>query len=187
MEEEEATLVVEAVSAGFLAGNRARITINNTIVKVEKNENNHFRGFHIAVITPRGSIECAKVFDTYGSSANFEAFIQKPIPDDYIIAAACKDEGATKLSEAVKQWFADMGSKQIWGLGYRQGFAFIGRTGCNESTEKKAIIPDQEVVVQQIFTVDDPLPNEETAGFRDTSDNMRHGMPQRNRGIQHMH
>ena len=117
-------------------------------VKMASFENPDLRGFHIVVMTPRGSIIYAKVFDTYKSSDKFEAFIKMPIPDDYIVAAACKDEGATKLSEPVKQWFADMGSKQIYGLGYRQGFAFIGRTGSDDATEKKATLPDQEVVVQ---------------------------------------
>ena len=114
---EEGIFVVKAVSAGFHIGSSAYIYINDNPVVLEKNENGHYRGLNIVIITPTGSIHCAKAFDTYWSSDILEEFIkQLMIPDGYIVAVACKDEGATKLTNLVKQWFADMGAKHIWNL-----------------------------------------------------------------------
>ena len=46
--------------------NIAQITINNKLVSVEKNENNHFRGLHIVIVDPiNGEVQTAKVYDTY--------------------------------------------------------------------------------------------------------------------------
>lgn len=78
-----------------------------------------------------GLIEYNQVFDTYISSEQFDRFIEDDLPEQYIIVAACKDECTTKLSEKGRQWFSDMGSKEIWNLGYRQSFAFIGISGAN--------------------------------------------------------
>ena len=53
------------------------------------------------------------------------------MPNGHIVVAACKDDCVTNLSTAGKKWFFDMGSKEIWNLGYRQGFSFIGINGQN--------------------------------------------------------
>ena len=39
-------------SAGFKAGNFAKIKINNKPVKVKVNESNNYRGLHIVIINP---------------------------------------------------------------------------------------------------------------------------------------
>ena len=102
-------------SAGFEAGNFAKIIINNTPVKVEKNENNNYRGLHIVIIDPsRGNILSAKAFDTYKSQKSSSAiaeFINTAIPEGHIVVAACKDECSKKMSGKVKWWFENMGSK----------------------------------------------------------------------------
>ena len=74
-------------------------------------------------------VEAAKVFDTYKTSDAFDEFISKALPEGRIIAAACKDECVSKLSQKGKQWFANMGSKEIWNLGYREAFSFTGISG----------------------------------------------------------
>lgn len=112
--------MIQTLSAGFDGGNYAKITINNMPVTVEENESKHYRGMHVVVISNiDGSIQAAKVFDTYTTSTDFEEFIQYEIPDGYIIVAGCMDECTSKLSHAGKQWFADLGSKEIWNLEYR--------------------------------------------------------------------
>ena len=76
------------------------------------------------------SIELAQVFDTYKSPSIFEAFINNNrIPRGHIIMAACEDDMAQSLPANAKKWFDSMGSKEIWNLTYREGFAFIGRMG----------------------------------------------------------
>ena len=122
-------LVVQASSAGFYGGKMAEITINDVLVEVEKNENNHYRGLHIVIINRfNGEVESAKVFDTYKASNSLDNFIDQGIPDNSIVVAACNDECVTNLSLAVKKWFESMGSSEIGKLEYRQGFVFIGMT-----------------------------------------------------------
>lgn len=86
-----------------------------------------------------GKVESAKVFDTYKTSSGFDGFIAKGVPDGFIVVAACKDEFVSNLSESGKQWFAKMGSKDIWRLQFRQGFAFIGKSGITAANEEKAV------------------------------------------------
>lgn len=76
-----------------------------------------------------GRIECAMVFDTYYSSDVFEKFISHDIPNGFIVIAACKDECTSNLSHSAKFWFGKMGSREIWNLKYRCGFAFVGIMG----------------------------------------------------------
>ena len=64
---------ISASSAGFSAGNFATITINEIPVYMQKNENGHYRGLHIAVINPEnGEIVLAQVFDTYETSEKLD-------------------------------------------------------------------------------------------------------------------
>ena len=72
------------------------------------------------------TVVATKVFDTYVDSKDFERFVGSQIPDGYIVVVACKDECTTSLSNTGKGWFAGLGSKEIWKVGYREGFAFIG-------------------------------------------------------------
>ena len=78
----------------------------------------------------------AGVFDTYQSSTELEAFIDK-IPPDMIIVAACKDECAQNLSQIGKLWFSNMGSKEIWNVKYRDGYAFVGVSGRSVARDKR--------------------------------------------------
>ena len=67
--EEDPMLIVKVESAGFDAGNFAKISINDKAIDCEPNEYQHFRGLHIVVIHPtNGEVKFAKVFDTYQES-----------------------------------------------------------------------------------------------------------------------
>lgn len=62
----------------------------------------------------------ARIFDTYDEGEEFDQFIDEcKVPEGFIIVAASQDECVTNLSGKGKQWFADMGSKEIWNLEYR--------------------------------------------------------------------
>lgn len=82
----------------------------------------------IAIVnTLYGTLDKAMVFDTYKSSEEFENFINEyEIADNYLVLAACDDECTKHLSHKCKMFFSNMGSREIWNLGYRQAFAFIG-------------------------------------------------------------
>ena len=91
---------------------------------------------HIVVFNPfAGKIVSAQVFDTYQTAAGFDNFITQTLPDGFIVIVACKDECMTSLTNQRKQWFANMGSKEIWSLGYRCAFAFIGVAGKQDCHE----------------------------------------------------
>ena len=94
----------------------------------------------------------AEVFDTYKSSDSFDVFIQSSVTPGFIIAVACKDECVTNLSYAAKEWFKSLGSKQIWNLKYRQGFALIAISGNKEEIyEKRAQDKNDYVHLSQII------------------------------------
>ena len=62
-------IVVSAASASFDSGNQAKITINDNVVEMGKNENGSTRGLHIVIINPLdGSVELCNIFDTYKTS-----------------------------------------------------------------------------------------------------------------------
>ena len=42
-----------------------------------------------------------------------------------------------KLSPQAKLWFLKHGSKEIWNLKYREGWAFIGTMGKSNAIDKK--------------------------------------------------
>ena len=73
--------------------------INNRIIPLKYNESGHQRGLHIVIINNiSGHIEMQEIFDTYKFSNGFDRFIANPIPEGYIIVAACKDECVSALS-----------------------------------------------------------------------------------------
>ena len=84
-------IYIQARSAGFTAGNYASIILNNTSVKMERNEHNHYRGLHVVIISPKnGQVLFAKIFDTYKSSDSFWTFLnQNQIQDGSFVIAAC--------------------------------------------------------------------------------------------------
>ena len=87
------------------------------------------------------------MFDTYKTSIRLDHFIAQDIPAGFIVVAACKDDCATRLSERAKGWFADMGSKEIWKLEYRQGFVFISVRGSGTATEARATEGQKQVSI----------------------------------------
>ena len=87
---------------------------------MDYNENFHYRGLHIVILDPRnGSPTEAHVFDTNETSKEFDAFIEKGVPEGHIVIAACKDDCVKEMSQKGKDWFEAMGSKEIEFLKYR--------------------------------------------------------------------
>ena len=139
-------LVVQASSSGANGGDFARITLNGFEVEVEVNLDGHHRGLHIVVLNPRSClVEWAQAYDTYQSSEELDKFIDAGLPIGHIVIAACKDECRKHLSKQAQLWFATMGSSEIWKLGYRCGFAFIGVYGKQEANEQRAVLTADEV------------------------------------------
>ena len=70
---------IEVTSAGFEAGNYAKITVNDEQIQVTANPgDNHSRGLHLVVINQADEkIVIAQVFDTYKTSGHLERFIDE--------------------------------------------------------------------------------------------------------------
>ena len=145
--------VIQAQSAGHDCGNYAKITINDELIKFQKNGKGHDRGVHIVIINPSsGKVQYAVVFDTYEGSEEFDDFVSNRIPTGYIVIAACKDDCMTKLSPKGKQFFIDLGSQEIEKLSYRCSFALIAVVGSKHScNEKRGLDQTQAVQVVQIL------------------------------------
>ena len=103
-----------------------------------------------------GEVEFCRVYDTYRSAESFETMISNiTIPDGFIIAAACKDDCATNLSHRCRMWFGHMGSLEIWNVGYRQGFVFIGRSGGKaDFVENKTVANADSVTLTKMFMLE---------------------------------
>ena len=85
-------MVATVTSAGFHAGNFANMKLNNdAAITVEPNENGHYRGLHIVIMSPNtGIVVFAKIFDTYKSSEALDSFIENNSYErGHIILAAC--------------------------------------------------------------------------------------------------
>lgn len=88
-------------SAGFEAGNYARITLNDVEVPVnKKNLNGTDRGLHVVILdTSTMEVVQQEVFDTHETSTVLELYISRGVPPEgFIIIAACKDDIAKELS-----------------------------------------------------------------------------------------
>ena len=161
-EEEKNILVISITSAGYSGGNFAEIKINDEAVTMDKTETNHLRGLHIVVVNAaNGKVEVAKVFDTYKSSSAFEKFIDHSFPEGFIILAACQDDCVTKLSQKSRNWFVQLGSKEILKLKYRQGFAFIGISGRKEANESRSARQKDSALVKQVVHLNPEVGKEE--------------------------
>lgn len=143
-------VVIQAESAGFkYFEGFAKISINDAAVEVARNESNHYRGLHVAIIEPAsGQVEVAQVFDTYDSPDKFDEFIAThELQDGFIVVVACMDDCVTKLSQKAKDWFESLGSREIWNLEKKHGFAFIAVKGRGEANEKRAREEGEKVSV----------------------------------------
>ena len=97
-------------------------------------------------------------FDTYESCAKFDEFTKTQFRHQgYIVVAACKDDMTSHLSLEGKQWFADMGSTEVWNLEHRSSFTFIGTTGGGDVNERRGITTKDTASVAQVFHVDPDL------------------------------
>ena len=117
-------ILIQVQSAGFDAGNHAQITVNDHAVQIAANEHDTLRGLHVVILSPSTEeVEWASAFDTYKSSRYLDDFldlqVQEQAPEGSIVVVACKDDCVTNLSEKAKNWFASLGSKEIWNLQYR--------------------------------------------------------------------
>ena len=116
----ENVILIEVLSAGYHAGDHAKIIIQTSAVKMDQNESGHYRGLNIVIINPENNqVVLSKVYDTYKTSKDLDDLIALGIPEGYIVIAACKDECTANLSNEARVWFSHMGSTEILELGYR--------------------------------------------------------------------
>ena len=87
------------------------------------------------------------------------------------------------LSVEARYWFAELGSKEIWGLGYRMGFVFIAGPVLGSETENKTVVSEKvalkkenTVMVSKIFQIQNTnprIPEEPPLSADDQPENIR--------------
>ena len=71
--DEDHILKIEIHSAGYHAGNYARVILNNELTQVEKNEFGKMGGLHVVIINPySGKVERAIAFNTLKTSEGLD-------------------------------------------------------------------------------------------------------------------
>jgi hypothetical protein len=123
---------IKVMSAGFEAGNYAKIYHNNRLMKFKTG-----RGLNIFAWTSSWKAIGGKAYDTYARTNHGLVKDFARVPNGSIIAMACKDECSRKLTPAMKQVFSTMGSKEIWNLKMRESWAFIGIKGKKTMSEMR--------------------------------------------------
>lgn len=121
-------VLIQAQSAGFQTGDFAIIKVNNQQHMFKPNDKGTYRGMHVCILNGKtGNVMWSEIFDTYHSSDAFEYFCScELVEEGQIVIAACRDDAAKNLSMSVRQWFKNMGSKEIFDLKYRESYVFIG-------------------------------------------------------------
>ena len=122
-------VVVQASSACHEEENFANITINGVSVQIEKHDTG-FCGLHVVIINSNtGQVESAKAYESFKNFYKFEEFVDKitkKMPKGHIAVAAIKNDIHKKLYAIGRNFFQTLGSDEIWDMGYREAFCFIG-------------------------------------------------------------
>ncbi|KAM9319594.1 protein FAM3B [Gastrophryne carolinensis] len=121
--------VVYRVLSGAGKDRLPQICVNDELILGA--DKNGGRGINLVIINPDTlKVIDVKTFDMYEGdfSGPLVDFINK-IPDKSIILAASHDEASTKLSDAAKKAFEDLGSKEIRNMGFRSQWVFLARKG----------------------------------------------------------
>jgi phosphorylase kinase alpha/beta subunit len=119
-------LSIKAQSAGYFAGNFAKVEINGTVMQANS------RGIHVWVIDRNENIILERAsFDTHISkdeSQEFSKFL-KWIATGMVIIIASKDEFIENLTEDAIAALEQLGSAKIRDVEYRDSYVFIGEKG----------------------------------------------------------
>lgn len=116
-------------------GNNARIVVNDEDV-LEKAG----RGVNIIALAGQNhEVIHSQTYDTFASKKASEQLAADlaTIPLGSVIVAAVKDEASKSLTQSAKDFFINMGSKEVSQLGYREGWLFIGIKGTKSHLEKR--------------------------------------------------
>ncbi|KAI8372813.1 glycosyl hydrolases family 15-domain-containing protein [Radiomyces spectabilis] len=122
-------LVVRVQSAGYCAGNFAKLEINGSAMDATS------RGIHVWTMTLRDKVVIERAsFDTHISeeeSADFVRFLNW-IPARTVVVIAAKDEFTEHLTTEAVEALEALGSRKIRQVRYRDSYVFVGERGCPE-------------------------------------------------------
>ena len=123
---------IDILSQGFVSGNKAHIKIDGTDRLGKAG-----RGINLVVMVG-GEIK-SRSYDTYGGKKHSDRLVKdlKEIPEGAVIIAAVRDEASRKLTPALKAAFAELGSKEIKNLRFREGWIFVAAKGGEVYGEKR--------------------------------------------------
>lgn len=126
------TLSIKAQSAGYFAGNFAKVEINGTVMEASS------RGIHVWVIDRNENIILERAsFDTHISKEESQEFAKflKWIASGMVIIIASKDEFIENLTEDAITALEQLGSEKIKDVQYRDSYVFIGEKGKKKKKE----------------------------------------------------
>ncbi|XP_018408199.1 PREDICTED: protein FAM3B [Nanorana parkeri] len=106
------------------------------------------RGLNFVIVNPTTlKVIDTKTFDMYEGdfSGPMVEFMNK-IPAESIILVASHDDASTKLNDAAKKAFEDLGSKEIRNVRFRSGFVFLAVKGATipDYIEREKIIHSED-------------------------------------------
>ncbi|KAJ1924028.1 hypothetical protein IWQ60_005491 [Tieghemiomyces parasiticus] len=119
-------LSISVQSAGFSAGNFARIDVNRTGLPAAN------RGINVVVLDPvEKSVAETVSFDTHLSEADAQEFADfvNGLEPHMVFIMAVKDDAAERLTPEARQAVEALGSHMIGQLGYRDSWCFVGYKG----------------------------------------------------------
>lgn len=120
------TLSIKAQSAGYFAGNFAKVEINGAVMQASS------RGIHVWVIDRNENIILERAsFDTHISKEESQEFAKflKWIASGMVIIIASKDEFIENLTKDAITALEQLGSSKINDVEYRDSYVFIGEKG----------------------------------------------------------
>ncbi|XP_075406861.1 protein FAM3D [Tenrec ecaudatus] len=90
-------------------------------------KNNVDRGLNIALINGTSGVTLKySSFDMYSGDPNHLVKFLKEIPEDTLVLVASYDDPGTKLNDAIRKLFSDLGSTHAKELGFRDSWVFLG-------------------------------------------------------------
>lgn len=134
---ENTTILLEAISGGFLDGNFGAVEIN----KVNKLPSTLARGHSIVDIDPHADTVIKEgTYDLYGHSNLADSIAQflNSIPNGDIVAAVIINDGWTNITAAVKNAYHAVGSNLIDSVKFRDSWCIIGRKGAAPGSVQEA-------------------------------------------------
>ncbi|XP_062827291.1 protein FAM3A isoform X1 [Anolis carolinensis] len=98
-------------------------------------KNNVGRGLNIALVNGvNGDLIDAKYFDMWAGDVNELLKFIRPLHEGTLVFVASYDDPATKMNEETRKIFAELGSRIVQELAFRDSWVFVGAKGVQDKS-----------------------------------------------------